>query len=209
MNNNGRNRKLLWAAGAVLVFLYFAPSALQSFRQATFYRQQAEARASAQAGRGTAQAAAPSASPTNVSANAPATAATIPMSNFTGMWQGQQAQPNRDLCQMALEMRDNAGGLSAYPRINCVALMPYLPGPHKLNPEQATAKSMSTVSAVLTGTRKDGAVAFHVDKAIGATFDGCALTSFTVTPFGNDEVAAEWQNGTCERGQIMLRRVGK
>lgn len=126
------------------------------------------------------------------------------------MWEGQQAQPNRDLCQMNLEMRDNGAGLlAAYPRINCVALMPYLPGPHKLDPASAAAKSMSTVSAVLTGTIKDGELAFHVDKAIGATFDGCTLTSFTVTPFGRDEVAAEWQNGTCGRGQIMLRRVGK
>ena len=33
MNNNGKNRKLLWAAGALLVFLYFAPAALQSFRR--------------------------------------------------------------------------------------------------------------------------------------------------------------------------------
>jgi hypothetical protein len=202
MNNNGKNRKYLWAAGAVLVFLYFTPAALQSFRQTAYYRQQAEAKARAQAGKGAVQAAPsaaaiPSPSPT-------------PLSNLTGMWQGQQAQSNRDLCQMALEMRDNgAGGLAAYPRISCVALMPYLPGPHKLTAAQAAAKSMSPVSAVLTGNRKDGAVAFHVDKTIGATFDGCAMTSFTVTPFGNDEVAAEWQNGTCGGGQIMLRRTGR
>jgi hypothetical protein len=202
MNNDGKNRKLLWAAGAALVFLYFAPAALQSFRQASYYRQQAEAKARAQAGKGAVQAApspAPAASPSPT-----------PIGNFIGLWQGEQAQPNRDLCQMALEMRDNgAGGLNAYPRISCVALMPYLPGPHKLAPAQAMAKSMSPVSAVLTGNLKDGAVAFHVDKTIGETFDGCTLTAFTVTPFGKDEVAAEWQTGTCGRGQMVLRRVGK
>lgn len=207
MDTTHKNRKLWWAAGAALVFLYFAPTALQSFRQAAFDRQQMEAKARAQAGRGGAQPAAPS---PNVSANASASPSPTPLSNLNGMWEGQQAQPNRDLCQMGLEMRDNGAGLlTAYPRINCVALMPYLPGPHKLDPASAAAKSMSTVSAVLTGTIKDGELAFHVDKAIGATFDGCALTSFTVTPFGKDEVAAEWQNGTCGRGQIMLRRVGK
>jgi len=207
MNNNGKNRKLLWAAGAVLVFLYFAPAALQSFRQAGYYRQQEEAKERAQAGRGGLAPASPS---PNVSTNAPASPSATPLGNLNGMWQGEQAQANRDLCQMNLEMRDNgAGGLTAYPRLNCVALMPYLPGPHKLDPASAAAKSMSTVSAVLTGTIKDGEVAFHVDKTIGATFDGCTLTSFTVTPFGKDEVAAEWQNGTCGRGQIMLRRVGK
>lgn len=204
MNNNGKNRKLLWAAGAVLVFLYFAPSALQSFRQASFYRQQEEAKARAQLGKGGAQA------PSAPAANAPALPAPTPLGNLTGIWQGQQAQPNRDLCQVTLEMRDNgAGGLSAYPRINCVPLMPYLPGPHRLDPATVTAKSMSIVSAVLTGSPKDGAVAFHVDKTIGATFDGCTITSFTVTPFGNDEIATEWQNGTCNKGQVMLRRVGK
>jgi hypothetical protein len=201
MNSNGKNRKYLWAAGAVLVFLYFAPAALQSFRQAAYYRQQEEAaRTRTQAAKGAAQAAPPAA----------ASPSPTPLSNFIGMWQGEQAQANRDLCQMALEMRDNgAGELTAYPRISCVALMPYLPGPHKLTAAQAAAKSMSPVSAVLTGNLKDGAVAFHVDKTIGATFDGCTMTSFIVTPFGNDEVAAEWQNGTCGRGQIMLRRMGR
>jgi hypothetical protein len=201
MNNNGKNRKLLWAAGAVLVFLYFAPAALQSFRQEAYYRQQEEAaRTRAQAARGAAQAAPPAA----------ASPSPTPLSNLTGMWQGEQAQSNRDLCRMALEMRDNgAGGLTAYPRISCVALMPYLPGPHKLTAAQAAAKSMSPVSAVLTGNLKDGAVAFRVDKTIGATFDGCTMTAFSVTPFGNDEVAAEWQNGTCGKGQMVLRRVGR
>jgi hypothetical protein len=201
MNNNGKNRKLLWAAGAVLVFLYFTPAALQSFRQASYYRQQEEAaRTRTQAARGAAQAAPPAAAPP------PPT----PLSNFIGVWQGEQAQANRDLCQMALEMRDNgAGGLTAYPRISCVALMPYLPGPHKLNPAQAAAKSMSPVSAVLTGNLKDGVVAFHVDKTIGETFDGCTISAFTVTPFGNNEVAAEWQNGTCGKGQMVLRRMGR
>lgn len=202
MNNNGKNRKLLWAAGAALVFLYFAPAALQSFRQAAIDRRRMEAKESAQAGKGGAQTA-----PSAASAASPSP---TPLSNLTGTWQGQQAQSNRDLCQMSLEMRDNgAGALTAYPRISCVALMPYLPGPHKLDPAQAAAKSMSPVSAVLTGNLKDGAVAFHVDKTIGATFDGCTISAFSVTPFGNDEIAAEWQNGTCGRGQIMLRRTGR
>lgn len=203
MDNNGKNRKLFWIAGAALAFLYFAPQALQSFRQAAYYREQADAaKARMQAGRGTAQAA-PSAAPA-------ASPSPTPLGNLIGNWQGEQAQSNRDLCQMALEMRDDgAGGLNGFPRISCVALMPYLPGAHKLDPASAMAKSMSLVSAVLTGTFKDGAVAFRVDKTIGATFDGCPMTAFTVTPFGNNEVAAEWQTGTCGRGQMVLRRVGR
>ncbi len=45
------------------------------------------------------------------------------------------------------------------------------------------------------------------------TVSGCALTSFTVTPFGEDQVIAEWQEGNCpeapQGGQILLRKTGK
>jgi hypothetical protein len=48
---------------------------------------------------------------------------------------------------------------------------------------------------------------------MGKTPSGCVLTSFTVTPFGNDLISAEWKEGAClageQHGQILLKRIGK
>ena len=40
--------------------------------------------------------------------------------------------------------------------------------------------------AVLTGTVEGGAVQLHEDKNIGTASHGCAVSSFVVTPFGNN-----------------------
>src|ERR1700694_2714204 len=206
MNTNDKNRKLLWVGGAVLAVLYVAPQALQSFRQTAFYREQMQA-ANARAHNGRGASATTGAAPAaSGSANIPALAANPSLGAFTGVWQGQQAQANHEVCQLAVEMRENVPGrLTGYPRLVCYPLPSYYPGQPKVNPGTAFLKSMSPISAVLTGSLKDGAVVFHVDKTIGETAEGCALTAFTVTPFGNDQAAAEWQNGRCGNGQMVLR----
>jgi hypothetical protein len=51
-----------------------------------------------------------------------------------------------------------------------------------------------------------------VDKIISKGTTGCALSAFTITPFGTDQLAAEWQEGSCTGqagAQILLRRLGK
>ena len=68
---------------------------------------------------------------------------------------------------------------------------------------------MSPISAVLSGTAKDGTLTFTVEKTIQKSANGCALTGFTLTPFGTDQLAAEWQEGTCDGGQMLLKKIGK
>lgn len=199
MNTDKKNRKLWWGLGAILAALYFGPQMVESSRRMALYRQQLEAR----------QTHAANASPTPASLATPMPTPNAALASYFGIWTGQQAQADHDVCQLALEMRETTlGQLTAYPRLACYPT-PYLFGGKKFDARVALAKSMSPISAVLTGTPKDGAVSFHVDKTIGATPEGCAITSFSVTPFGNNQIAAEWQDGNCGKGEMMLSKVSK
>ena len=37
----------------------------------------------------------------------------------------------------------------------------------------------------------------------------CAATSFTITPFGTNQVAAQLGEGACQGGQLLLTKMGR
>lgn len=117
MDITHKNRKKLWLAGAILVLLYFAPSALRSWRQAAYLRQQQQAR----------EEAARAARDAVAKAAASRAASTAWMGNFVGGWAGQQAQVSHELCQLALELRGkDQGEIEGYARLACYP-MPSIP----------------------------------------------------------------------------------
>ena len=65
---------------------------------------------------------------------------------------------------------------------------------------------MNPAAAILTGTPENGSLHFRVDKTVGADVDGCAATSFTAMPFGTNKIAVQWQDGSCQGGQIVLNK---
>jgi hypothetical protein len=65
-------------------------------------------------------------------------------------------------------------------------------------------------SAILSGKVENGSIRFHVDRTIGKDINGCAIASLTLTPFGPNQLAAEWQDGgTCHGGHVILRNDNK
>ncbi len=201
MDITHKNRSLLWIAGVILAVLYFTPQAIQSLRQAALYRRQAT---NAQAQN------------TSVAMPTPQPQRTVPVSTgapgagnaLVGIWQGQQLQESRKLCQLGLEIREGAGGaLTGYAKLTCFPLA--TPGQGGPNPASNITRYLSPASAVLAGAMKDGSVAFAITKTIGASVEGCPITAFTVTPFGRDQIATEWQNGVCGKGQIVVQRTGR
>src|SRR5690242_17033289 len=52
----------------------------------------------------------------------------------------------------------------------------------KINVQETFMKAMTPMAAILSGTIKDGSIAFHIDKTIGTGLDGCPLSSFTPSP---------------------------
>jgi len=203
---NPKQKKFLWIAGIAVAVFYFAPTFINSARRAAFIRQQQEAARMAKPP-------APQSSPLPAAGDASNNSASF--ENLLGVWQGIGPLPGQGFCNLKLELRKNTlqpERFSGFPVLVC---MPVVPGSVQrgVTGQSLVLPQMSPLSAVLTGTAKDGSIVFSVDKVIGRTANGCALTSLSVTPFGTDQIAVEWQEGNCgteqQPGQILLRRIGK
>ena len=130
--------------------------------------------------------------------------------NLLGTWQGT-APLFAGMCSMKFELRRKADDPSRFAGFPVLLCVPMLPVPRSLGTNPLLAQ-MSPLSAVLSGTAGNSAIQFTVDRVIGKSVSGCAFTSFAVTPFGADQMSAEWQEGSCQEqpsGQILLRRTGK
>jgi hypothetical protein len=211
MNPQNKNRKWWWLVVACLVLWYFAPGALQSFREASAYQQRVQAmNAQAQNARGAANssAAVPSA-PSVPALQTPRYGAAnpaAPASPLAGIWNGNQTQHNGDLCSLTLELRDKPEGVTAgYANMTCRPIIRRTGAP-AVNTNETILKAMTPMAAIMSGRMQDGAIAFHIDKPIGTPVDGCPFSSFTVTPFGTQQVAVEWQRGSCDSGQMTMTR---
>jgi YD repeat-containing protein len=63
-------------------------------------------------------------------------------------------------------------------------------------------KSVFTYDGANHRIRRDRA-----DKNLGADINGCTVSSFTLTPFGSNRLAAEWETGSCQGGHMVLAKA--
>jgi hypothetical protein len=200
MNTTSKQR-LLWIVGITLAGLYYCgPSIINSSRRAS------QVRPGANAGK----AASPLPVPASSADSSGVAGASPELDKLFGIWQGAAPLPV-GMCNLKIELRRKEGDPShfaGFPVLACIPVMPNL-SPEAGVTQQALLASLTPVSAVLTGTAANGSIQFAVDKVIGKTLAGCALTSVSVTPFGADQISAEWQEGTCPGGQLLLKRIGK
>lgn len=73
--------------------------------------------------------------------------------------------------------------------------------PGRLHVERAPAAGMATQD-------KD-AITFTVETTVAPDANGCAISSFTVTNFGTNELAVEWKEPTCNGGNMILRKAAR
>jgi hypothetical protein len=203
---NPKQKKLFWIAGIALAVVYFAPTFINSYRRAAYIRQMEAARmAKAPAAQKSLPPASGSAAGTESSA---APSAPVSFDNLLGVWQGVAPLPARGMCNLKLELRRGLqpGTYSGFPVLVCIPVTQPVIRPG--NPNQFLTQ-MNPAAAVLTGTAKDGGIDFHVDRIISKGASDCELTSFNVTPFGSDQIAAQWKETACPGGQILLKRLGQ
>jgi hypothetical protein len=140
---------------------------------------------------------------------APAAPAPIPLVITMGKYQGAGLSNTRQ-CKIDLELRPGQGdAYTGYVTMMCFE-PPHVTGgkPPKVNPLLAAMAQMTPANAVLTGTVKNGDIVFNVDKALGKFGDGCPLTgTFTVSTFGAGQIIAQWQEGECTGGQLILHHI--
>jgi hypothetical protein len=131
-----------------------------------------------------------------------------PFARLAGIWRGQAALEGRGICGLRFELipktPDTFSGFSSF---TCATIAPLMSAKTRANRKSALLNRMDPDSAILTGTLQDGAIHFHADKTIGTDINGCAVTSFTLTPFGANRLAAEWQAGQCQGGHMVLAKA--
>jgi hypothetical protein len=138
----------------------------------------------------------------------PLAAEAAAMGNLSGVWEGRGRVPGpRGLCDLRLELKQNEPGhYSGYSRFSCISMEP-LTNPKDINAATNIVNHLNPEAAILTGTVEKGGIHLKTDKAIGTDISGCAVTELTVTPFGATALAAEWLEGTCPGGNLMMQRA--
>ena len=114
-----------------------------------------------------------------------------------GSWQNTQPVPGWGACTMKFELRrkpDQPGAFLGYPTLACIPAQPRSAIIHGV-------VLRSPLAAILTGTPQDGSLVFTLDKTVTTEINGCIFTAFSITPFGKDQIAMQWQEGQCAEGQ--------
>jgi hypothetical protein len=126
-----------------------------------------------------------------------------------GYWDGRSVLGNRGLCILHLELRRAPEShFSGFSTLECLPL--YTPGdkaPPVAPLNLQMLGHMNPSSAILSGTVDADSIKFHADKIIDAAGDGCIMGSFTVTPFGVNQIATVWDDKPCMGGQMVLTRT--
>jgi hypothetical protein len=190
-----QNRKVLLICLAVLVGSYIAHSVVTS---ATANYQRQAIRQAKPSPLSKAQ----SESPTSAASESPAL-----LGNLSGIWSGRAILQGRGICNLRFELKESEPGhFSGYSTISVVNPEIFMnPKDRDVNPIAGFLKKANPASAILAGTVENGSIHFHVDKTIGDN-NGCLLTSVTLTPFGTGQIAAEWQEGSCQGGNMLLQK---
>jgi hypothetical protein len=202
-----QQQKLLLIIPVIIISSYVVKSIVATALQVMFYqpprpRPKAPLKTPPKALAPVAKAVVPQPSPPPVK-----TAPPDPWFRFLGLWHGQGALDGRGICDLHFEIRKGPEpgvflGFSSFSCASSQALM----GREGGDPRNALMNRMNPNAAILTGTVKDGAFHFKADKDIGADVHGCTVTSFTLTPFGAYKLAAEWEAGKCQGGNMLLWR---
>ena len=129
--------------------------------------------------------------------------------NFPGIWVGRAALSGKGICDLRFELRekqDEPDHFMGYSALTCRAFAP-LVGKDRTTAAARALNRVDPEAAILSGTVEKGSFEFKADKVVGTDSNGCAPTSFSLTPFGANLLAADWQEGACVGGHMILHKA--
>jgi hypothetical protein len=195
-----QQKKWAWIAGAILLTVHFAPNVINAVHHAFTSPAPAVLHKPS-----------PMQSvPPTLPPSPPPSPQAIVAVKYGGIWAGDALMPDQSRCTIRLEIRlsdEVPQKLKGYESKSCVPLQPLAGGRLSKGSIADVIRATSPVSAVMTGSAHQGGIRFSVDQTIGTAGDGCVLTSFTITDFGQGQVQAEWQESTCPSGRMLLRKA--
>lgn len=123
---------------------------------------------------------------------------------WAGVWQNHGIL-QKGVCDLRVELGPaGQDEFNANARFSCIDSRP----PDPKSPKQYNGlRAPDADAALLHGKVEDGSIRFKVVKAFGSDIYGCPMTSFTLTPFGVWMLMAEWQDGDCGKGELLLGRA--
>jgi len=66
---------------------------------------------------------------------------------------------------------------------------------------------MDPETSILSGTLAKTSVELTAEKTVGTDNNGCSTSSVSLSPFGKGQLAAEFKEGTCSGGHMILRKA--
>jgi hypothetical protein len=132
-----------------------------------------------------------------------------PLANLSGVWYGREAVIGKGLCQLNFELREKKeepGSFSGFSRLICGNFGNLVDSKTAASPSQAV-NGMNPEAVIFSGGIEKGSIQLHADKVIGTDTNCCAPTSLNFTPFGNGLLAAQWQEGSCTGGHMIMHRL--
>lgn len=190
-----QHKKYVWIGIGVVVFVhFFLPRAISAF-----HRNSAHAVVTRPLPIRQAPAPPPPPSPETIAAN-----------KYGGIWEGDTLMPNANRCAVHLEVRlsdDAPKRLKGYGTVRCMPLQVLARGPVSRGAANDMVRNYaSPASAVMTAIPQNGGVTFTIDQTVSASSGNCSITGFGITDFGDNKVMADWQEGNCDSGKMLLTK---
>jgi hypothetical protein len=199
-----KQKKAAWIVAFVLVFIHFLPDMIHAAQRSfSSHRQSAPA-----APRVPVAVPIPQVSQVSDAVQPPA----LPLdaqARFLGIWEGQSYAANNTTCKLHLELRlspDKPGYVSGYESRACFNIPQFVNSAPKGGFQQAL-RDYTPVATVMLGSYAEGDLTFRVDNTIGTSPFQCPLTSYAVSPFGQQAIVAQWRTNCSTDAQLVLARV--
>jgi hypothetical protein len=119
------------------------------------------------------------------------------------------AVDGRGVCNLRVEIRlraDDLNPFSGFITAACAPTLQFTPT-SKMNAKALTLDKMDPEASIMIGAIDGESINFRLDKTVVTDTAGCGPTGLIITPFGNDLFAAEWKDGACAGGHLILRRA--
>jgi len=130
---------------------------------------------------------------------------------YLGVWAGQSLMEDRSTCRISLRVvksTDDPTKVTGYETKVCMPTAALQGGRIAKESIPQLIRAASPVSSVLSGTPGKDGLTFSVDRVVGTQPGACPLTNFALVGFGPGQLQAQWQEGKCDSGQMLLIKRG-
>ena len=205
-----KRKTQLIVAASVIAGLYFSPAIMNMARHTLIVRNQgyAEQPTPSKPSPAVPMPANVPAAVANPLADTPADPA---YSAMLGKYMGGAILKTRE-CKGNLELGSNPAKPDQF--TGYITIVCYAPFTHKeampflsTDPVTAIGTESTPASAILSGKVVNGVIQLHADKTIQTLADGCPITGISISPFGDNQIAVDWQEGTCQGGQLIFHKA--